>query len=110
MTEIITTLENLKDVRRLAESGANELLIALDGISSTAASKYSLDELKEIAKAVKATNAELANATNLAKADVAGKGASKNTQVKIAIRANLTLHEGMLPEAEKILAAISRTG
>ena len=107
MTEIITTLENLKDVQRLAESGANELLIALDGISSTAASKYSLDELKEIAKAVKAANAELANATDAAKADVAGKGASKNTQVKIAIRANLTLHEGMLPEAEKILAAIS---
>lgn len=107
MTEIITTLENLKDVQRLAESGANELLIALDGISSTAASKYSLDELKEIAKAVKAANAELANATDAAKADVAGKGAGKNTQVKIAIRANLTLHEGMLPEAEKILAAIS---
>ena len=107
MTEIITTLENLKDVQRLAESGANELLIALDGISSTAASKYSLDELKEIAKAVKAANAELTNATDAAKADVAGKGASKNTQVKIAIRANLTLHEGMLPEAEKILAAIS---
>lgn len=107
MTEIITTLENLKDVQRLAESGANELLIALDGISSTAASKYSLDELKEIAKAVKAANAELANATDDTKADVAGKGASKNTQVKIAIRANLTLHEGMLPEAEKILAAIS---
>lgn len=107
MTEIITTLENLKDVQRLAESGANELLIALDGISSTAASKYSLDELKEIAKAVKAANAELANATDAAKADVASKGASKNTQVKIAIRANLTLHEGMLPEAEKILAAIS---
>lgn len=107
MTEIITTLENLKDVQRLAESGANELLIALDGISSTAASKYSLDELKEIAKAVKAANAELANATDATKADVAGKGASKNTQVKIAIRANLTLHEGMLPEAEKILAAIS---
>ena len=107
MTEIITTLENLKDVQRLAESGANELLIALDGISSTAASKYSLDELKEIAKAVKAANAELANATDAIKADVAGKGASKNTQVKIAIRANLTLHEGMLPEAEKILAAIS---
>lgn len=103
MTEIITTLENLKDVQRLAESGANELLIALDGISSTAASKYSLDELKEIAKAVKAANAELANATDATKADVAGK----NTQVKIAIRANLTLHEGMLPEAEKILAAIS---
>lgn len=107
MTEIITTLENLKDVQRLAESGANELLIALDGISSTAASKYSLDELKEIAKAVKAANAELANATDAAKADVAGKGAGKNTQVKIAIRANLTLHEGILPEAEKILAAIS---
>lgn len=107
MTEIITTLENLKDVQRLAESGANELLIALDGISSTAACKYSLDELKEIAKAVKAANAELANATDAAKADVASKGASKNTQVKIAIRANLTLHEGMLPEAEKILAAIS---
>lgn len=111
MTEIITTLENLKDVQRLAESGANELLIALDGISSTAASKYSLDELKEIAKAVKAANAELANATYATKADVAGKGAGKgagkNTQVKIAIRANLTLHEGMLPEAEKILAAIS---
>ena len=107
MTEIITTLENLKDVQRLAESGANELLIALDGISSTAASKYSLDELKEIAKAVKAANAELANATDATKADVAGKGAGKNTQVKIAIRANLTLHEGMLPEAEKILAAIS---
>lgn len=107
MTEIITTLENLKDVQRLAESGANELLIALDGISSTAASKYSLDELKEIAKAVKAANAELANTTDAAKADVAGKGAGKNTQVKIAIRANLTLHEGMLPEAEKILAAIS---
>ena len=107
MTEIITTLENLKDVQRLAESGANELLIALDGISSTAASKYSLDELKEIAKAVKAANAELANATDAAKADVAGKGAGKNTQLKIAIRANLTLHEGMLPEAEKILAAIS---
>lgn len=107
MTEIITTLENLKDVQRLVESGANELLIALDGISSTAASKYSLDGLKEIAKAVKAANAELANATDATKADVAGKGASKNTQVKIAIRANLTLHEGMLPEAEKILAAIS---
>ncbi len=107
MTEIITTLENLKDVQRLAESGANELLIALDGISSTAASKYRLDELKEIAKAVKAANAELANATDAAKADLAGKGAGKNTQVKIAIRANLTLHEGMLPEAEKILAAIS---
>ena len=107
MTEIITTLENLKDVQQLAESGANELLIALDGISSTAASKYSLDELKEIAKAVKAANAELANATDASKADLAGKGASKNTQVKIAIRANLTLHEGMLPEAEKILAAIS---
>lgn len=107
MTEIITTLENLKDVQRLAESGANELLIALDGISSTAASKYNLDELKEIAKAVKAANAELANATDATKADVAGKGAGKNTQVKIAIRANLTLHEGMLPEAEKILAAIS---
>lgn len=107
MTEIITTLENLKDVQRLAKSGANELLIALDGISSTAASKYSLDELKEIAKAVKAANAELTNATDAAKADVAGKGAGKNTQVKIAIRANLTLHEGMLPEAEKILAAIS---
>lgn len=107
MTEIITTLENLKDVQQLAESGANELLIALDGISSTAASKYSLDDLKEIAKAVKAANAELANATDAAKADVASKGASKNTQVKIAIRANLTLHEGMLPEAEKILAAIS---
>lgn len=107
MTEIITTLENLKDVQQLAESGANELLIALDGISSTAASKYSLDELKEIAKAVKVANAELANATDATKADVAGKGAGKNTQVKIAIRANLTLHEGMLPEAEKILAAIS---
>ncbi len=83
MKDIITTLENLQDLDALLTAGADTILVSLEGVSSSAAQKLSLDELDQVITSVNA----------------AGK--------KTAVLANLTFHEGELANVQASLTSLA---
>ncbi len=84
MKEIITTLEDLKDLAELIKSEADMIMVSLDGLSSSAAQKLTLEELDEA----------IAEITS--------------SQKQIAVLANLTLHEDLLDEVEATMGLLSK--
>ncbi len=91
MKEIITTLEKRADFLQLLQSQADTILVALDGLSSTAAEKLSKEELCDVAAQIADYNAKAVKSEHFNKK-------------KLAIRANMTFHEGMLSTVEEMLA------
>jgi collagenase-like PrtC family protease len=77
MSELITTLESAGDAEQLLIAGADTILVALQDLSSTVADKLTMEQLDLVIEAAKA----------------AGK--------KIAVRANMTIHEGSLAVVEE---------
>ncbi len=86
MNELITTLEQKEDLGALLESSADLILISIEGMSSSAAQKLTLEELEVAA----------------AKIHESGK--------KIAVLANLTFHEGLLSTAENGMEKMKSLG
>ena len=80
MKELITTLERLSDLENLLRTETDTIMVSVDGLSSTVAEKLSREELSQIVDRIR----------------TAGK--------KIAVRANMTLHEGMLEKADALMA------
>ena len=93
MKEIITTLEKRADFLQLLLSQADTILVALDGLSSTAAEKLSKEELCDVAAQIADYNAKAVKSEHFNKK-------------KLAIRANMTFHEGMLSTVEEMLASL----
>lgn len=82
--ELITTLENLNDLPALLQSEADTILVSLEGLSSTVSQKLTFEQFEETFRKL--------------------QSAGKNT----AVRANMTLHEGMLETATSLMHQLSR--
>ena len=94
MKELMTTLERYEDLSKLLLSGVDNIVISLEGLSSTVAQKLSKEELEMLLRDVKLHNENIDDADEM-------------RTVKISIRANQTFHEGMLKDAEAWMQYLS---
>lgn len=94
MKDLMTTLERYEDLSKLLLSGVDNIVISLEGLSSTVAQKLSKEELEMLLRDVKLHNENIDDADEM-------------RTVKISIRANQTFHEGMLKDAEAWMQYLS---
>ena len=83
MKELMTTLEDLKDLQQLLDAGADMIVISPEGLSSTSAQKLTKEEMEQAASVIREHGR------------------------KVGVQANLTLHEGMLDEADAMMAFLA---
>ncbi len=95
MKELMTTLERYEDFSALLTSGVENIVVSLEGLSSTVSQKLNKEELEMLLRDVKSHNEKTAYDQNA------------KEKVSISIRANQTFHEGMLKEAEEWMQYLS---
>ena len=83
MLNLITTLERFEDLPALLNSDVDTILVSVEGLSSSCACKLNPDELKETVQA------------------------AAEAKKQLAVLANMTLHEGMLDDADRLMQYIA---